>query len=172
MNKNIIIILIVAVVAAAVYYFYASGNKKVVEVEQNTATETAGQIEYVGLNIDEAEAQAQEQGVQFRVVEEDGQTQPTTKDLQAGRVNATVENGVVTTYTVDPTNEQVHEETANHDELLGLTTAEAEAYAEVDGIDLRVVSIDGEELPVTLDLRPGRVNVGIENDVVTGYSVE
>ena len=54
------------------------------------------------------------------------------------------------------------------DELLvGLTEDEATDAAEACGWILRVVRRDGENLPVTLDFRPNRVNVEVTDGEVT-----
>jgi hypothetical protein len=54
------------------------------------------------------------------------------------------------------------------DELLtGLTEDEATEAAEACGWILRVVRRDGEDLPVTLDFRPNRVNVEVTAGEVT-----
>ena len=63
-------------------------------------------------------------------------------------------------------------ETNLHDEIIGMTTAEAEAYAEAKAVDFRVGTIDGEPMPVTLDYRPGRITAEIANGIVVGYNVE
>jgi len=131
---------------------------------------------YRGLSVTQAEETAAARGEMFRVVEIDGEPQPTTRDFQEGRINATVEGGVVTSYTVesnDPVLEADTETEANtNDEIIGMTTTEAEAYAEAQGVDFRTGTIDGEPLPVTLDLQPGRITAEIENGVVVGYTVE
>jgi hypothetical protein len=51
-------------------------------------------------------------------------------------------------------------------EYLGLTEADAQAQAESDGLPSRVVEREGEELPVTLDFNPDRLNFVIEDGVV------
>ena len=62
--------------------------------------------------------------------------------------------------------EEPTEETA--DELLvGLTEDEATEAAEACGWILRVVQRDGEDLPMTMDLRPNRVNVEVTDGEVT-----
>ena len=62
--------------------------------------------------------------------------------------------------------EEPTEETA--DELLvGLTEDEATEAAEACGWILRVVRRDGEDLPMTMDLRPNRVNVEVTDGEVT-----
>ena len=63
-------------------------------------------------------------------------------------------------------------EPGTHDVIIGLTTGEAEAYAETTGVAFRIGMIDGESLPVTMDYRIGRITAEVEKDVVTGYSVE
>ena len=62
--------------------------------------------------------------------------------------------------------EEPTEETAD-DLLVGLTEDEATEAAEACGWILRVVQRDGEELPVTMDLRPKRVNVEVTDGEVT-----
>lgn len=52
--------------------------------------------------------------------------------------------------------------------LVGLTEEEAVAAAEDLGWELRVIRRDGEDLPITMDLRPNRVNVEVTDDEVTG----
>ncbi len=62
--------------------------------------------------------------------------------------------------------EEPTEETA--DELLvGLTEDEATEAAEACGWILRVVRRDGEDLPMTMDLRTNRVNVEVTDGEVT-----
>lgn len=52
--------------------------------------------------------------------------------------------------------------------LVGMTVAEVrETYPLV-----RVVQIDGEVLPATMDLQPGRISLAIEGDTVVGATVE
>ncbi|HET9547079.1 MAG TPA: hypothetical protein VFO97_04550 [Desertimonas sp.] len=62
--------------------------------------------------------------------------------------------------------EEPTEETAD-DLLVGLTEDEATEAAEVCGWILRVVRRDREELPMTMDLRPNRVNVEVTDGEVT-----
>ena len=132
--------------------------------------------DYVGMTTTEAEAKAQTDDTLFRVVEIDGETQPTTRDFQVGRINATVEGNVVTSYSVesmDPVIKPSPETEADtHDAIIGMTTAEAEAYAVENAVDFRLGMIDGEALPVTLDFRPGRITAEVKSGVVVGYSVE
>ena len=52
--------------------------------------------------------------------------------------------------------------------LVGMTELEVrERYVLV-----RVVEVDGEPLPATMDLQPGRINLTIEGDAVVGATVE
>jgi hypothetical protein len=54
---------------------------------------------------------------------------------------------------------------------VGLTEEEAAAKAEEDGLQLRVVGIDGACQPATMDLRDDRVNVDLVDGVVVGAAV-
>lgn len=51
--------------------------------------------------------------------------------------------------------------------LTGRTTEEAEAAATAAGYTVRVVSVDGEPKMTTMDYRTNRINLEIEDDVVT-----
>ena len=51
--------------------------------------------------------------------------------------------------------------------LVGLPEADAEAAARDAGWEFRVSRRDGEDLAVTADLRPNRVNVEVTDEVVT-----
>jgi hypothetical protein len=53
-------------------------------------------------------------------------------------------------------------------DYVGLTAARAEERADDDGLQVRVVGQDGECFAVTDDLRPDRVNVELDDDVVIG----
>lgn len=57
-------------------------------------------------------------------------------------------------------------------DFLGLSVTDAEHLANQHNIPFRVVQRDGELLPTTRDLRPGRINAVINDDVVTAYDVE
>lgn len=59
-----------------------------------------------------------------------------------------------------------------HDVIIGMTEAEAQAYAEANDVPFRIGAIDGEAMPVTMDYRPGRITASLEAGVVTGYTVE
>ena len=51
---------------------------------------------YIGLTVAEAGARAEGAGLKWRVIMEDGQGKPTTRDYRKDRVNFTVEKGKVT----------------------------------------------------------------------------
>jgi hypothetical protein len=125
----------------------------------------------IGLDADEAIVFAAANDLLFRIVEIDGQPQPATKDYRPGRINAVVENDVVVGYTIEG-EEIATEDTGPHDDLIGMTLDETEAYAKANDISFRLGRIDNEFLPVTLDYRPGRITAEIEEGVVVGYSVE
>ncbi len=54
----------------------------------------------------------------------------------------------------------------DRDALVGATVEEATAVLEADGLSLRVARLDGEDLALTMDFVPTRVNVAVEGDVV------
>lgn len=148
--------------------------------------------DYIGQTEDEAEELAASKGVPFRVVERDGEMLPTTRDFLVGRINAVVEAGIVTSYTVEgnaeveaPPATSPEEEsdtaadgdsmpdgTGMHDAIIGMTVAAAEAYAEESAVSFRIGFLDGQALPVTMDYRPGRITANIDKGIVTSYSVE
>lgn len=57
--------------------------------------------EYLGLTESEAIELAQENGVNFRVWQRDGEIYAVTMDYVVGRITATIENGIVTDYSVE-----------------------------------------------------------------------
>jgi hypothetical protein len=61
---------------------------------------------------------------------------------------------------------------ADLENFLGMTEAEAVAYAATIDTPFRVVEIDGEQLATTKDYRPGRINAVITDGIVTDYTVE
>lgn len=138
--------------------------------------------DYKGLTVSQAEEISQARGEQFRVIEIDGQPQPTTRDFQEGRINASVTAGVITAYTVE-TNSPAAEATgttevtkttqlAIPDAIVGMTITAAEAYAKTKGVDFRTGTVDGVAMAVTADFRPGRITAEIKNGVVVSYTVE
>ncbi len=121
---------------------------------------------YVGMTTIEAVAYADSKDELFRVVEIDGVPQAVTEDYRIGRINAAVENNVVTSYTVEG------QETEDTLEYIGLTATEAEDLAEANDVMFRVGMIDDEPLLVTMDYVPGRITATIKNDIVVDYTVE
>lgn len=179
-NKNILTILIILAVVVVALLTFTRGNQTA-PPSSNTPDSKMVNTDYVEMTVAEAEEKAQADGVMFRVVEEDGKPLPTTKDLRPGRINATVEDGVVTGYTVErsipATDEPTADETStnqtgDHDTIIGMTTNEAEAYARQYNVPFRITMLDGEMLPATMDYRPGRISAQVENDIVVGYTVE
>ena len=59
------------------------------------------------------------------------------------------------------------DQTAIDAALVGLTAEDAAAAAAKAGYEVRVVSVDGEPRAMTMDFRTNRINLEIENDVVT-----
>jgi hypothetical protein len=51
--------------------------------------------------------------------------------------------------------------------LVGLTEAEATDAATAQGLTMRIVRLDGEDLPATMDYSPTRVNVAVADGIVT-----
>ncbi len=66
-----------------------------------TNTPTVVQDGYTGLSIKDARMNALEQDTMFRVVMEDGEPQMVTMDFLPGRINATVQDGIVVSYEVE-----------------------------------------------------------------------
>jgi len=174
MNKNIIIVLVILAVAVGAY-FLLTNEKAIAPITDTTTTETKNR-DYVGMTTAQAEAKAQADSTMFRVVEIDGKSQPTTRDFQKGRINAVVESGVVTSYSVESMNpsdkgsEEI--EAGTKDPIIGMTVAEAEMYAKANSVDFRIGTIDGKLMPLTMDFRPGRITAEIKNGIVVGYTVE
>jgi len=57
--------------------------------------------DYVGLTLEDAMTLAEANNVPFRVVKLDDRVQPTTRDFRIGRINASVKNGIVTSFEVE-----------------------------------------------------------------------
>lgn len=57
--------------------------------------------DYIGMKMEDAIALAKEKKDLFRVVMMDGKHLPRTKDLRPGRINATVEKGIIVSYKVE-----------------------------------------------------------------------
>ena len=72
----------------------------------------------------------------------------------------------------EPAGEPADEPNDDTEQYVGLTEEEALALAEDNNTTARVVERDGESLPVTMDLRPGRLNLVIEDGKVASVTVE
>lgn len=55
---------------------------------------------------------------------------------------------------------------------INLTVAEAEMLAASNDVPFRVVELDGQPLPATMDYRPGRINAKVSGGLVTEVIVE
>jgi len=81
--------------------YYQTINDPMQPMIEPDPTTQVPTTEYVGLTQSEAVAKAQADGAAFRVVEIDGEPQPTTLDYREGRINATVTDGMVTAFTIE-----------------------------------------------------------------------
>lgn len=203
MKQASIVLLVAVLIAGIAYWFFTQDNMEDSISDTSRSTEQASvpaATGYVGLTEVEAEALATQNDVAFRVVERDGEMLPTTRDFREGRINAVVENGMVTSYTeelrtppeaesedgneagtssiandTDVSGDQITVEGSEngiHDAVIGMTETEAAAYAETNDVSFRIGWVDGEAQPVTMDYRPGRITAAVENGVVTSYTVE
>ena len=91
---------------------------------------------------------------------------PVTEDTNAAQTLAGCPE--IPTLTIDLENPIPDADAAK---LLGLNENTAVACAENEGWGVRVVQRDGEEFMVTADYRADRVNLVVENDVVTSVTV-
>jgi hypothetical protein len=180
-NKKIFLVLIMLGVAFGLFLLLTTEPVPDGGEAQTPATApTVAPVDYLGLTIVQAVALAQTNEVRFRLVEIDGQPQPVTKDIQPGRINASVENDVVVAYTIesasDPIDNPIDAPTKpapmSTDVIIGMTTTEAWTYTKANDSMFRVGTIDGEGQAVTEDYRPGRITAEIKNDIVIGYTVE
>lgn len=127
---------------------------------------TTNELGIIGKTVEEAEAILKEKGMTLRVAQEDGKDLPITMDLVEGRVNVIVKNNIVESIM------NIEEFAPVKDELgiLEKTVEEAEKILSEKGMTLRVVEEDGNALPITMDLRDGRVNVIVENKKVVSIT--
>ena len=149
---------------------YSEGHQHAeTETVSNPATplDTVDTEVLLGMTKQEAEAFASEHNVLFRVVKEDGQFYAVTKDYRIGRINATIEKGIIVDYFIEG-----NEKSEEKDEWVGRTEAAAISYAERKKIPFRVIQRDGEYMIVTQDYVKGRVNAVVNKGIVTGYSIE
>ena len=71
------------------------------EEEWGEARERSAELDFAWLTEDEASELASENGVPFRVTMRDGEMLPVTMDYVPGRINAQIEDGVVTSVSVE-----------------------------------------------------------------------
>jgi len=191
MKQTLLLLLAVVVVVGGGYWLLSqsTGEAPATSPDETSETEAPAQpapedvadvptapTDYVGLSEAEAVVFAEENNVPFRVVERDGEMLMLTEDWRPGRINAVVEDGVVVSYTVEGSESAPEldkgDAAGTHEAIIGMTVAEAEAYAAANEVPFRIGSVDGEARPVTMDYRPGRITADVVDDVVTDYSVE
>jgi hypothetical protein len=158
-----------------VSYTVEASNSPIVEpidipVEPAPEPKPTGNDTIIGMTTAEARTYTKANDIMFRVGIIDGEGQAVTEDYRPGRITAETKSDIVIGYTVEGTPSESRP--TGNDAIIGMTTAEAAAYAEANSVDFRVGAIDGEFLPVTMDYRIGRITAEIESDIVTGYSVE
>jgi hypothetical protein len=193
MKQTLLLLLAVVVIVGGGYWILSQNTVDVPPTTSDDGAETPAQpnpddvaevpaapTDYVGLSEAAAAALAEENNVPFRVVERDGEALMVTEDWRPGRINAVVENGIVVSYTVEgsdapPIDMDKGEPAADagtHDAIIGMSVAEAEAYAAENEVPFRIGAVDGEARPVTMDYRPGRITASVSGGVVIGYTVE
>lgn len=182
MNNNVILLILLVLVVVGLIFFFSDRDQTPVpeggnettqsDEQQQQAPISANNNEIIGMMTAEAQAFAESQGVMFRVVEADGEPQPTTRDYREGRINATTENDIVVDFYIEGQEEEDVSETGMHDGIIGMSETEAQAYAEANNVPFRVGTVDGEVFPVTMDFVPGRITAEIADGVVISYTVE
>ena len=58
-------------------------------------------LDFIGLIEEAAQSLAAENNVSFRVVERDGESLPVTMDYRPGRINATIENWIISSFSIE-----------------------------------------------------------------------
>jgi hypothetical protein len=76
-------------------------DEDVVETEPVVESSSDIRALYIGLSVEDAMAQAEANDTLFRVVQEDGEPLAVTMDYRPGRLNATVEDGIVVSVEVE-----------------------------------------------------------------------
>ena len=74
--------------------------------------------------------------------------------------------------TNDQTDDQANEPGDDAQRYIGLPETDAMAQAAESNTPARVIERDGESLPATMDLRPGRLNFTVEDGRVSDVYVE
>lgn len=130
-------------------------------------------LEQVGALLDEAM-------VEWRVVQRDCEGLPVTEDWWPGRANLYLVDEMVVGWEVEDADHSHGstwcasdtEDTDPRYGILGRELSEAAAILDEQDVIWRLTGRDCEPLPMTMDLRPGRVNLATFNDVVYRYSIE
>jgi hypothetical protein len=128
---------------------------------------------WLGLTRAEAEARAESEDRVLRVTREDDDSFPLTDDLGDGRVNIALDDGLVTFAMVERIDGAPEREGAEDPadlSYVGLTEDEAGVLGDEQGHGWRVVTRDGEGLPVTMDYRPDRRNFDVIEDLVVAVT--
>jgi len=103
-SKNLILIIMKSLAVPALLIMTLALSA-CVKTETPEVSEEVVELEvigdYVGMTVPQAQAQAEVRKTPFRVVMADGEAFAVTEDYRPGRINATVENGVVTSYSVE-----------------------------------------------------------------------
>lgn len=120
MKKFILLVSVLSLVAL-------SGCSQGVETGSSTDSMTETDS-YVGMSEEEAQLRADENDVMFRVVERDGEPLPMTMDYRPGRINATVENGLIVDYYVEGGELPNRSSQSNPDETTAPAKGESYSY--------------------------------------------
>ena len=72
-----------------------------IEAEWEEARERSAELNFTWLTEDEASELASENNIPFRVVMRDDEMLPVTMDYRPGRINATLEDGIVTGFSIE-----------------------------------------------------------------------
>jgi len=118
---------------------------------------------FIGLTVEAAAERAEAQERVWRVVREDGVDLIITMDFLADRLNFSVEDGVVVDAVTD---EEMASDEDGSASYVGLTIEDASARADGEGRPWRIVHQDGEDLAVTDDYSPDRLNFSVEDGIV------
>ena len=102
MKNSTIILLLSLITLTLTACSDANDNSNPENTDNNPTTQTQNLSgDYVGMSVPQAQAKAKAEGVPFRIAMADGEPFAVTMDYRVGRVNAVVENGVVTSYSVE-----------------------------------------------------------------------
>lgn len=101
---GIILLGIVVIALAGIYKFNYLASQPGYDVDGNkieVSEEVVLTGDYVGMSVTQAQARTKADNTPFRIVMADGEAFAVTMDFRPGRINATVENGVVVSYTIE-----------------------------------------------------------------------